>query len=77
VTLSNASFPTHGGGPVSTASTYAGLGLMRELAYELTLKIWVDGVAVVGMRTNRREPHALVPQARCSIASWTAEALRG
>jgi 2,3-dihydroxy-2,3-dihydrophenylpropionate dehydrogenase len=36
-TLSNSAFYSSGGGPIYTASKHAGVGLVRELAYELAL----------------------------------------
>jgi 2,3-dihydroxy-2,3-dihydrophenylpropionate dehydrogenase len=58
-TLSNASFFPAGGGPLYTASKHAGLGLVRQLAYELAPDIRVNGVAPGGMATDLRGPSAL------------------
>lgn len=56
MTLSNSSFYSAGGGPVYTASKFAGRGLMLEFAYELAPKVRVNGVAVGGMTTNLSGP---------------------
>jgi 2,3-dihydroxy-2,3-dihydrophenylpropionate dehydrogenase len=58
-TLSNASFFPAGGGPLYTASKHAGLGLVRQLAYELSPEIRVNGVAPGGMATDLRGPSSL------------------
>lgn len=58
-TLSNASFYPGGGGPLYTASKHAGLGLVKQLAYELSPEIRVNGVAPGGMATDLRGPKAL------------------
>lgn len=58
MTLSNAAFYAAGGGPIYTASKFAGRGLMLEFAYELAPKVRVNAVAVGGMRTNLSGPSA-------------------
>lgn len=58
-TVSNAGFYTAGGGPLYTASKHALVGLIRELAYELSPKIRVNGVAPGGTLTDLRGPAAL------------------
>jgi 2,3-dihydroxy-2,3-dihydrophenylpropionate dehydrogenase/cis-2,3-dihydrobiphenyl-2,3-diol dehydrogenase len=58
-TLSNSSFFPAGGGPLYTASKHAGLGLVRQLAYELAPDIRVNGVAPGGMATDLRGPSSL------------------
>lgn len=58
-TLSNASFHAAGGGPLYTASKFAGRGLVTQLAYELAPKVRVNGVAVGGMNTDLRGPSAI------------------
>lgn len=58
-TLSNAAFFPGGGGPLYTASKHAGLGLVRQLAYELAPEVRVNGVAPGGMATDLRGPGAL------------------
>jgi 2,3-dihydroxy-2,3-dihydrophenylpropionate dehydrogenase len=44
-TLSNSAFYPGGGGPLYTASKHAGVGLVRQLAYELAPKVRVNAVA--------------------------------
>lgn len=58
-TVSNAGFYPAGGGPLYTASKHAVVGLVRELAYELSPKIRVNGVAPGGTLTDLRGPSAL------------------
>lgn len=58
-TLSNASFYPQGGGALYTASKHAGLGLVRQLAYELSPEVRVNGVAPGGMATDLRGPASL------------------
>ncbi len=58
-TLSNASLYPAGGGPLYVAAKHAGLGLVRQLAYELAPNIRVNGVAPGGMATDLRGPEAL------------------
>lgn len=58
-TLSNASFFPMGGGPLYTASKHAGVGLVRQLAYELAPEIRVNAVAPGGMATDLRGPASL------------------
>jgi NAD(P)-dependent dehydrogenase (short-subunit alcohol dehydrogenase family) len=57
-TLSNASFHPDGGGPLYTASKHAGLGLVRQLAFELAPHVRVNGVAPGGTPTDLRMPRA-------------------
>jgi 2,3-dihydroxy-2,3-dihydrophenylpropionate dehydrogenase len=49
-TLSNSAFYPGGGGPLYTASKHAGVGLVRQLAYELAPKVRVNAVAPSGWR---------------------------
>lgn len=58
-TLSNAGFYPGGGGPLYTASKHAGVGLVRELAFELAPKIRVNGVAPGAMLTDLRGPQSI------------------
>ncbi|MEU4169238.1 3-(cis-5,6-dihydroxycyclohexa-1,3-dien-1-yl)propanoate dehydrogenase [Streptomyces sp. NPDC026665] len=58
-TLSNASFFPGGGGPLYVASKHAGVGLVRQLAYELAPHIRVNGIAPGGMATDLRGPKSL------------------
>ncbi len=58
-TLSNAAFDPGGGGPLYTASKHAGLGIVRQLAFELAPRVRVNGVAPGGTPTDLRMPRAL------------------
>ncbi|WP_326837388.1 3-(cis-5,6-dihydroxycyclohexa-1,3-dien-1-yl)propanoate dehydrogenase [Amycolatopsis rhabdoformis] len=58
-TLSNASFYPAGGGSLYTASKHAGLGLVRQLAYELAPAVRVNAVAPGGMATGLSGPAAM------------------
>lgn len=53
-TLSNASFYPGGGGPLYVASKHAGLGLVKQLAYEFAPAVRVNGVAPGGTVTPLR-----------------------
>lgn len=59
LTLSNAAFYPRGGGPLYVASKHAGVGLVRQLAYELAPEIRVNAVAPGGMATDLRGPEAM------------------
>jgi NAD(P)-dependent dehydrogenase (short-subunit alcohol dehydrogenase family) len=59
LTLSNAAFYPGGGGPLYTASKHAGMGLVRQLAFELAPRVRVNAVAPGGMATDLRGPSAL------------------
>ncbi|WGY00412.1 3-(cis-5,6-dihydroxycyclohexa-1,3-dien-1-yl)propanoate dehydrogenase [Nocardioides sp. QY071] len=59
LTLSNAAFYPMGGGPLYTASKHAGVGLVRQLAFELAPQVRVNGIAPGGMATSLSGPHAL------------------
>ena len=52
LTLSNSALYSSGGGPVYTASKHAGVGIMKELAYELAPKVRVNAVAPSAMNVN-------------------------
>ncbi len=58
-TLSNAAFLPGGGGVLYTASKHAGVGLVKQLAYELDQSVRVNAVAPGGMSTDLRGPSAL------------------
>jgi 2,3-dihydroxy-2,3-dihydrophenylpropionate dehydrogenase len=58
-TLSMAALHASGGGPLYTASKHAGIGLVRELAYELAPEVRVNGVAPGAMATDLRGPQSL------------------
>jgi 2,3-dihydroxy-2,3-dihydrophenylpropionate dehydrogenase len=58
-TLSIAALRAGGGGPLYTSSKTAGIGLIRELAYELAPFVRVNGVCPAGMATDLRGPDSL------------------
>jgi len=58
-TLSNAAFFPGGGGPLYVASKHAGVGLVRQLAYELAPDVRVNAVAPGGMATDLRGPQSM------------------
>jgi 2,3-dihydroxy-2,3-dihydrophenylpropionate dehydrogenase len=58
-TLSIAALRAGGGGPLYTASKTAGIGLVRELAYELAPYVRVNGVCPGAMATDLRGPQSL------------------
>ncbi|MGW0821929.1 3-(cis-5,6-dihydroxycyclohexa-1,3-dien-1-yl)propanoate dehydrogenase [Streptomyces sp. NPDC002845] len=59
VTLSNAALYPGGGGSLYVSSKHAGLGLVRQLAWELAPDVRVNAVAPGGMSTDLRGPAAL------------------
>lgn len=59
LTLSNAAFFPAGGGPLYVASKHAGVGLVKQLAYELAPDVRVNAVAPGGMDTDLRGPEAM------------------
>lgn len=63
-TLSNSAFYAGGGGPLYVASKHAGLGLIRQLAYEFAPEVRVNGVAPGGTVTPLRGPESLGKQER-------------
>lgn len=58
-TLSIAALRAGGGGPLYTASKTAGIGLVRELAFELAPFVRVNGVCPGAMATDLRGPDSL------------------
>lgn len=58
-TLSNSAFYAGGGGPLYVASKHAGVGLIRQLAYEFAPDVRVNGVAPGGTVTPLRGPATL------------------
>ncbi|MFC9933719.1 SDR family NAD(P)-dependent oxidoreductase [Glutamicibacter sp. NPDC127525] len=77
MTLSNASFYTAGGGPVYTASKFAARGLVNQLAYELSPKVRVNGVAVGGMDTDLRGPESIGLADRSISESFAKSTITG
>jgi 2,3-dihydroxy-2,3-dihydrophenylpropionate dehydrogenase len=75
-TLSNSAFYPGGGGPLYTASKHAGVGLVRQLAYELAPKVRVNAVAPSGMASDLRGPQALGQQDLRIMDSRSPEAIR-
>jgi len=61
-TLSNAAFYAGGGGPTYVASKHAGVGLVRQLAYELAPDVRVNAVAPGGTVTPLKGPESLGKQ---------------
>ncbi len=59
VTLSNAALYPGGGGPLYVSSKHAGVGLVKQLAYELAPDVRVNAVAPAGMVSDLRGPAAL------------------
>ena len=58
-TLSNAAFYPGGGGPLYTASKHAGVGLVKQLAFELAPFVRVNAVAPGAISSDLRGPAAL------------------
>jgi 2,3-dihydroxy-2,3-dihydrophenylpropionate dehydrogenase len=58
LTLSIAALRAGGGGPLYTSSKTAGIGLVRELAYELAPYVRVNAVCPAAMATDLRGPQA-------------------
>lgn len=59
LTLSNAAFFPGGGGPLYVASKHAGVGLVKQLAYELAPEVRVNAVSPGGMNTDLRGPESM------------------
>ncbi|MGO4958099.1 SDR family NAD(P)-dependent oxidoreductase [Luteococcus sp. Sow4_B9] len=59
VSLSNSALYPGGGGPLYIASKHAGMGLVKQLAYELAPDVRVNGVAPAGMVTDLRGPTSM------------------
>lgn len=75
-TLSNAAFYPAGGGPLYTATKHAGVGLVRQLAYELAPKVRVNAVAPSGMASDLRGAAALGQENLRIMDSRSPEAIR-
>lgn len=58
-TLSNSSFYAGGGGALYVASKHAGVGLVKQLAYEFAPDVRVNAVAPGGTTTPLRGPESL------------------
>jgi 2,3-dihydroxy-2,3-dihydrophenylpropionate dehydrogenase len=76
LTLSIAALRAGGGGPLYTASKHAGIGLVRELAYELAPFVRVNGVCPAGMATDLRGPQSLALDATALMAGVDPDAMR-
>lgn len=76
LTLSNSAFYPGGGGPLYTASKHAGVGLVRQLAYELAPKVRVNAVAPSGMASDLRGAAALGQQDQRIMDSRSPEAIK-
>lgn len=61
-TLSNSAFYAGGGGPLYVASKHAGVGLVKQLAYEFAPDVRVNAVAPGGTVTPLRGPETLGKQ---------------
>ena len=59
VTLSNSALYPGGGGPLYVSSKHAGVGLVKQLAYELAPDVRVNAVAPGGMLSDLRGPAEL------------------
>jgi NAD(P)-dependent dehydrogenase (short-subunit alcohol dehydrogenase family) len=71
-TLSNAAFYPGGGGPLYTAAKHAGVGLVRELAYEFAPHVRVNGVAPGLIPSDMRGARSLDQEERSVAAMFPA-----
>jgi 2,3-dihydroxy-2,3-dihydrophenylpropionate dehydrogenase len=76
LTLSIAALRAGGGGPLYTSSKTAGIGLVRELAYELAPDVRVNGVCPAGMATDLRGPAALGLDGNALMAGVDPDAMK-
>jgi 2,3-dihydroxy-2,3-dihydrophenylpropionate dehydrogenase len=76
LTLSIAALRAGGGGPLYTSSKTAGIGLVRELAYELAPAVRVNGVCPAGMATDLRGPQSLALDTVALMAGADPDAMR-
>ena len=76
LTLSIAALRAGGGGPLYTSSKTAGIGLVRELAYELAPFVRVNGVCPAGMATDLRGPESLGFASTALMANVDPDAMR-
>lgn len=74
-TLSNSAFYPGGGGPLYTASKHAGVGLVRQLAYELAPRVRVNAVAPSGMASDLRGAASLGQQDQRIMDTRSPEAI--
>lgn len=75
-TLSNSALYPGGGGPLYTASKHAGVGLVRQIGYELAPKVRVNAVAPSGMASDLRGAAALGQADQRIMDSRSPEAIR-
>lgn len=75
-TLSNSAFYSGGGGPLYTASKHAGVGLVRQIAYELAPRVRVNAVAPSGMASDLRGAAALGQQDQRIMDSRSPDAIK-
>lgn len=59
LTLSNSALYPSGGGVLYTASKHAGVGIVKQLAYELAPRVRVNAVAPAAMATSLSGPESL------------------
>ena len=71
-TLSNAAYYPGGGGPLYTAAKHAGVGLVRELAYELAPHVRVNAVAPGLIPSDLRGARALGQDQQSVAATFPA-----
>jgi 2,3-dihydroxy-2,3-dihydrophenylpropionate dehydrogenase len=75
-TLSIAALRAGGGGPLYTSSKTAGIGLVRELAFELAPFVRVNGVCPGAMATDLRGPDSLALGDKPLMANIDPAAIR-
>lgn len=73
-TLSNAALYPGGGGVLYTGSKHAGVGIVRQLAYELAPRVRVNAVAPAGMATTLSGPSGLGLSDTRMGENWDGEA---
>ncbi|UUZ59517.1 SDR family NAD(P)-dependent oxidoreductase [Nocardioides sp. B-3] len=74
LTLSNAALYPGGGGPLYVASKHAGVGIVRQLAYELAPQVRVNAVAPAGMATALSGPPGLGQEDQRFDDAWDGAA---
>jgi 2,3-dihydroxy-2,3-dihydrophenylpropionate dehydrogenase len=75
-TLSIAALRAGGGGPLYTSSKTAGIGLVRQLAFELAPFVRVNGVCPGAMATDLRGPESLALAAQPLMANIDPATIR-